>query len=148
MTTKISTGLAGYLLGTGSLRQAMASSFLRIYAGTEPEAADAALPPDAVMLVEISVDGSGTGLTMAATPQGALITKNTSEVWRGTAIETGLATYFRWVTAGDVGEASTSRVRVQGKVAVAGAELNFSSVAMTSGAIQKVDYFAVAMPSN
>lgn len=148
MTTKVSTGLAGYLLGTGSLRQAMASSFLRIYSGVEPESADAALPAGAVLLAEISVDGLGGGLNLATTPQGAVITKDTSEVWRGTALATGVASFFRWVVAGDSGEASASRVRVQGTVAVAGAELNFSSTAMTAGAIQKVDYFAVAMPSS
>jgi|SRR5690606_28433053 len=148
MTTKISTGLAGYLLGVGSLRQAMTGSFLQVYAGTPPSSADAALTPDAVMLVQISLDGTGGGLSLAATPTGALITKDPSQVWRGTAIATGLATFFRWVNAGDAGEASTSRIRLQGDVALAGAELNFSSVAMTQGAIQKVDYFAVAMPSS
>ena len=148
MTTKISTGLAGYLLGTGSLRQAMASSFLRVYSGTAPATADAAIPAGAELLVEISLDGTGGGLSLATAPQGAIITKDTAQVWRGTAGKTGVATFFRWVTTGDNGEASASRLRIQGDVAVAGAELNFSSTAMTAGAIQKVDYFAVAMPSS
>lgn len=148
MTTKVSTGLAGYLLGTGSLRQAMASSFLRVYAGPAPDSADAAIPSNATLLVEISVDGTGGGLSLATTAQGAVITKDTSQVWRGTALATGVATFFRWVTAGDADEASATRVRIQGRVDVAGAELNFSSTAMTAGAIQKVDYFAVAMPSS
>lgn len=148
MTTKISTGLAGYLLGTGSLRQAMASSFLRVYSGVAPATADEAIPAGAVLLVEISLDGTGGGLNLATTPQGAVITKDTAQVWRGTAGQTGVATFFRWVTAGDSNEASAARVRIQGDVAVAGAELNFSSTAMTAGAIQKVDYFAVAMPSS
>jgi len=148
MTTKISTGLANYLLGVGSLRQAMGSSFLRVYSGPAPEKADSALPAGAVLLAEISLDGTGGGMSLSATANGALITKDPDQVWRGTAQATGIATFFRWVTAGDVGEASTTRLRVQGDVAMAGAELNFSSVAMTQGAVQKVDYFAVAMPAS
>jgi hypothetical protein len=148
MTTKISTGLAGYMLATGSLRQAFASSFLRIYAGTEPATADAALPPGAILLAEISVDGAGTGLTLAATPAGSLITKNAAEVWRGDALATGVAAFFRWVIPADTGAISTALPRVQGLVALAGAELSFSSVNFVEGAVQKVDYFVVAMPAN
>lgn len=148
MTTRISTGLAGYLLGVGSLRQAMAGSFLRVYSGTPPGSANAALSPDSTLLVEISLDGAGGGLELSASSTGAVITKDPSQVWRGTAVATGVATFFRWVSPGDAGEASNTRPRVQGDVALAGGELNFSSVAMTQGAIQKVDYFAVAMPAN
>jgi hypothetical protein len=150
MTTKISTGLAGYMLATGSLRQAFASSFLRIYAdaGSEPATADGALPPSAILLAEISVAGEGTGLTLAAIPAGSLITKNETEVWQGTALATGVAKYFRWVTGADTGAVSTTLPRVQGSVALAGAELSFSSVNFVEGAPQKVDYFVVAMPSN
>lgn len=147
MATKISTGLAAYLLGVGSLRQAMAGSFLRIYTGTEPATADSALDGSNTLLAEFSVDGTGTGLTLESVADGALITKNTGELWKATALATGVATFFRWVAPGDSGENSTARLRVQGRVAVAGAELNFSSVNFTQGAEQKVDYFAIAMPS-
>lgn len=148
MTTKISTGLSGYMLATGSLRQAFASSFLRIYAGTEPATADGALSGNAVLLAEISVDGAGTGLNLATTSAGSLITKKETEVWQGDALVTGVAAFFRWVTAADTGAQSSVLPRVQGTVALAGSELSFSSVNFVEGAVQKVDYFVVAMPSN
>ena len=148
MTTKISTGLAGYLLAQGSLRQALANSVIRVYSSDEPILADAALPGGAQLLAEFSVDGSGQGLTLAATAQGALITKNADEAWRATAINSGVATWFRWCLPSDAGAGSTTLPRVQGRVSLAGAELNFSSVDFAQGAIQKVDYFAVAMPAN
>lgn len=148
MTTKISTGLSGYLLATGSLRQAFASSFLRVYQGTEPATADAALPGDAILLCEISVDGEGDGLNLNTTADGTYISKSPTETWRGEALATGTPTYFRWVTGPDAGGASSVLPRIQGKVGLAGVELNFSSLNFVEGAIQKVDYFVVAMPSN
>lgn len=148
MTTKISTGLSGYLLATGSLRQAFASSFIRAYQGTEPATADAALPGDAVLLGEFSVDGEGGGLNLSATADGTYISKSAEEVWRCEALATGTPTYFRWVTGPDSGGASSVLPRIQGKVGLAGVELNFSSLNFVVGAIQKVDYFVVAMPSN
>lgn len=148
MTTKISTGLAAYMLATGSLRQAFASSFLRVYQGAEPATADAALPGDAVLLCEISVDGDGSGINLSSTAGGTFITKSETETWRGEAIATGTPAYFRWVTGADAGSASALLPRIQGAVGLAGAELNFSSLNFSEGAIQKVDYFVVAMPSN
>lgn len=148
MTTKISTGLSAYLLATGSLRQAFASSFIRVYLGTEPATADAALPGDAILLGEFSVDGEGGGLNLSATADGTYIAKSPEEVWRCEALATGTPVYFRWVTGADAGSASALLPRIQGKVGLAGMELNFSSLNFVVGAIQKVDYFVVAMPSN
>lgn len=149
MTTKITPGLSGYLLAVGSLRQALANSVIRVYSGeTPPATAAAAVPGGATLLAEFTVDGDGTGLTLAPTPNGDVISKNPDEAWRATALATGVASWFRWCLPNDTGSASSSAVRVQGSVNTAGAELNFSSVNFTVGAIQKVDYFAVAMPAS
>lgn len=149
MTTKISTGLANYLLGVGSVRQALANSVLRVYSGdTQPTTSDSAVPGSAVLLAEFTVDGGGDGLTLAATANGGVISKNPDEAWRATALATGVATWFRWCLPNDTGGATTTAVRLQGTVNTAGAELNFSSVNFAAGAIQKVDYFAVAMPAS
>ena len=149
MTTKISTGLANYLLGVGSVRQALANSVLRVYSGdTPPATSDSAVPGSAVLLAEFTVDGEGGGLTLAATANGGVISKNPDEAWRATALATGVATWFRWCLPNDTGGANTTAVRLQGTVNIAGAELNFSSVNFAAGAIQKVDYFAVAMPAS
>ncbi|WP_220815692.1 hypothetical protein [Pseudomonas paralcaligenes] len=149
MTTKISTGLANYLLGVGSVRHALANSVLRVYSGdTQPTTADSAVPGGAVLLAEFTVDGEGDGLNLASTATGGVISKNPDEAWRATALANGVATWFRWCLPNDTGVASSTAVRIQGSVNTAGAELNFSSVNFTVGAIQKVDYFAVAMPAS
>jgi hypothetical protein len=146
MATKISTGLAGYLLGQGCLRQALGSSVIRVYSGVEPLQADSAI--GGTLLAEFSVDGAGGGLNLAAASVGALISKSELEAWRSAAVNTGTASWFRWCLPSDAGTYSTSALRVQGAVSMVGAELNFSSVAFVQGAIQKVDYFAIAMPAN
>jgi hypothetical protein len=146
MATKISTGLAGYLLAQGGLRQALANSVIRVYSGLEPIQADSAVA--GVLLAEFSVDGAGGGLNLETTSAGALISKSSLEAWRATAVNTGVASWFRWCLPSDAGTYSTASLRVQGAVSLVGAELNFSSVDFAQGAIQKVDYFAVAMPAN
>ncbi|SFI68902.1 hypothetical protein SAMN05216206_2751 [Pseudomonas guineae] len=148
MATKISTGLANYLLGVGSLRQAMQGAVIRVYSGQEPQAADSSLPGDAVLLAEFSVDGTGAGLSLQPTATGAVIAKNPDEAWRATAVGTGTASWFRWTQPSDAGGSGSTYLRLQGAVSVSGAELNFSSLSFAQGAIQKVDYFAVAMPAN
>lgn len=148
MTTKISTGMANYLLAVGSLKQAMANSMLRVYSGQEPAAADDGVPGSVELLAEFSVDGNGGGISLDATANGAVITKNPLEAWRATAINSGTAVWFRWSPSNDSGGASQSDLRIQGTVGVVGAELNFQSTQFVQGAIQKVDYFAVAMPAN
>lgn len=148
MATKISTGLANYLLGVGSLKQAMQGAVIRVYSGQEPQSADSGVPGDAVLLAEFSVDGTGTGLSLQPIASGAIISKNPDEAWRATAVGTGTAAWFRWALPSDAGGSGSIYVRVQGTVSVSGAELNFSSLSFAQGAIQKVDYFAVAMPAN
>lgn len=107
---------------------------LRIYAGATPADATAALG-GATLLVEISNDATGVGLTMNATvTSDGLIEKNSSEVWRGVAVATGTASFFRLVDPADTGTASTTAERLQGDTAMLGAILNLSSLAFTAGA--------------
>lgn len=149
MTTKISTGLANYLLGVGSVRHALANSVIRVYSGDTPATtADSAIPGGATLLAEFTVDGEGGGITLAPAATGGVISKNPDEAWRAEAIASGKPTWFRWCLPNDTGAASTTAVRIQGLAAKAGAELNFSHDTFTAGAIEKVDYFAVAMPSS
>ena len=145
---KRSTGLRDYMLATGSFKGAIDGKVIKIYSGVEPATADAALDVSNVLLNTITLDGLGvTGLTLAATATGGQITKNTSEVWEGTNVATGTAAFFRMQTAADDGGASTSAVRLQGNVALAGADLNFSSVAFVTGDARRINYFVVSIPA-
>jgi hypothetical protein len=145
MAMKISTALAKALLDTSSLKGALTGMRLKIYSGTEPATADAALG-SAVLLCTVTVDGVGDPLTFNASAVANVIEKNASEVWRGTNVASGVASFCRLELSSDTGNSSTTEIRLQGDVGVAGKFLNLSSVALTASAVQSVDSLSIAMP--
>lgn len=145
MALKTSTGLRTKLLDDSSLASVLHNGFIDIYAGTTPASADDAIG-GATLLCRISVNSGVTGLTFGAAANGT-ISKNGSEVWSGVNAASGTATFYRHVAPGDTGALSTTAPRIQGTVAIAGGELNLSSVALTSGATQTIDYYSVTLPT-
>lgn len=144
---KFSTGLRNHLLVNGSIRGALNAGYIRIYSGTPPPKGDDAIPAGATLLVEATVDGLGGGLTFEATTTSAgLLQKSSAEVWKGTVLASGLATWFRFVTSTDGGAASTSALRLQGTVSTAGGDMQISDPNLVSGADQKVDFFSIFQP--
>jgi hypothetical protein len=142
---KRSTGLRNYMLSTGSLKTALDGKVINIYAGAVPATADAALSPDNVLLATISVSGSGTGLTMAAAAAAGQLTKNSSEVWSGETLANGTAAFFRMQTAADDNAASTTAVRLQGTVALDGADMNFATLSLVAGNTRQINYFVISV---
>jgi len=150
MSIKLSTGLRDQLLDTGSLRDVLASGFIRIYSGTPPASADDAFNDqgDATQLCLITVNGDGTtGLTLNADAASGAITKN-ADLWSGTVSDTGVATWFRHVGAADTGAASTTEPRIQGSVGAGGADMNFSSTTLTAAATQTIDFYTITLPAS
>ena len=145
MALKVSTALRNKMLDTGALRTIMAGSFLKLYSGTVPSTADDAISGDSTLLCTISNGGSG--VTFAATAAGGVIAKNASETWTGVNGAAGVATYYRLVTASDNGlaDSSAAQARVQGTIALAGADMNFTSTSLSNGATQTIDYFVLAL---
>lgn len=143
---KLSTGLRNYMMATGAFKGAMDGSVIQIYSGSAPTSPDDAVPGTAVLLCTVSVNGDGTGLTFAQGGSAGLLVKTPAEAWQGTNLAGGTASWFRMVAPADTGAASTTAVRVQGSVAQAGADMNFTSVALAAGAVQTVDYFSVVLP--
>lgn len=144
---KISTGLRNAMLATGSFRTAVASCVLNIYAGTEPATADAALG-GATLLCTITTDGDGTtALAWEASAAAGVLTKELDDTWSGTNLETGTASFFRMQTLADPGDSSDSAVRIQGNCALAGGDLNLSSLALVEDAVLTLDYGAVSLPA-
>lgn len=142
---KLSTGLRNHLLVTGALKSALDGGLIKIYSGAEPATADAAVT--GTLLCTISNNSTGTGITFEDDPVDGVLSKKSSEVWSGVNAATGTSGYFRHVASGDDGTSSTSQKRIQGSVAVAGADLNLSAVGLTSGATQTIDYYNVALPA-
>ena len=73
--------------------------------------------------------------------------KPTGEVWSGVNVAAGPASFYRHVAPGDDGTLSTTQARVQGRIATAGADMNFTSTALVSGATQTVDFYTLALPT-
>jgi len=146
MSVKTSTGLRNGMLVTDSFKGLMDGCFLKIYAGTVPADADAAIG-GATLLCTISNNSGVTGLTFDATAIGGVVSKTPAEIWSGNNVAAGTASFYRLETPGDTGAASTTLERVQGTVGLLGADLNLSSVALASGAPQAIDYFTMALPT-
>lgn len=146
---KVSTGLRNALLDTADLRTTLAAGFINIYAGAVPATADAALGA-AVLLATISLNSTATGIDLdPGGAAGGVIAKDPGQTWSGVVVGAGTqtATFYRHVGAADTGVLSTTEPRIQGEVGTAGAELNLTSVSLTNGATQTIDFYTVALPT-
>jgi hypothetical protein len=143
---KASTGLRNKMLDTGSLKSIMNLSFIKIYAGAVPADADASIGA-ATLLCTVSVNSTGTGVTMAAAAANGILEKNAAEIWSGVNGAGGVATFYRHVAAGDTGGASTTEARIQGTVGTAGADMNLTSTTLVNGATQTLDFYRVNLPT-
>lgn len=146
MSFKISTGLRNHMLATGSVKAGMDGGVIKIYAGTEPADADAAIGA-ATLLVTISNNDTGTGITFDATPTSGVLVKSTSEVWSGTCVANGTGAFYRFVSLADDGTSSTTFKRMQGTVGVVGADLLVSSTTFVSSNLRQINSYAAGMPS-
>lgn len=145
MTSKISTGLAKAIMDTGSFKASLSGMKMKIYSGAEPVSADASLGA-AVLLCTISDGGGANALSFEAAAVGNTLAKLASQTWSGTNVASGSATFFRLELAADTGGASTTEVRLQGDVGIAGKALNLSSTALSSGAPQAIASFVASLP--
>jgi hypothetical protein len=147
MSIKLSTGLRNKMLDTNPLKAILASGFIKLYAGTPPADADAAIGGGNTLLCTISVNSGGTGLTFAASATDGTIVKNASEVWSGLNVATGTATFYRHIGASDTAALSTTEPRIQGTIGLAGTDMVLTNNVLASGATQTIDYYAVNLPA-
>jgi hypothetical protein len=141
---KFSTGLRNTMLGDSSLANAVEGYVIRIYAAaTAPASADDALGA-ATLLTTITTP---TGLSFDTPAVDGVLSKAAAEVWAGVNVATGTAKFFRMQDAADTDDASTTAIRIQGTVALAGGDINLSSLGLTSGATQTLNSFNIALPT-
>jgi len=143
---KASTGLRNHKLASGSVKSALDGGNIKIYAGGAPATADAALG-GATLLCTVTVNSTGTGINFDTAASGGVLAKAPGEVWSGVNSATGTASFYRHVAAGDDGTESFTAPRIQGNISISGADMNLSSVTLTSGATQTVDFYSVAEPT-
>jgi len=146
MAFKISTGLRDHMLATGSLKAGIDGGVIRIYSGSEPSDADAALGA-AVLLCTISDNGGGGGISMDTTPASGILSKAPAETWKGTNAATGVASFYRFSSLTDGGLLSTTEKRAQGTVGTLNADLLLADVNLTISQEQRVDFYSIGMPA-
>lgn len=145
MTVQVSTGLRTKLLDTNSLRSLLNLGKILVYSGAPPATADAA--PTGTLLLTVTNNSTGTGLTFAASASAGAITKNLGETWSGSCVSTNTAGYYRFVQASDSGALSTTDCRIQGSVGTAGADLNLTTTSLINGTTYNVDNYSVGLPT-
>ena len=146
MAIQLSSGLRDHMLVTGSFKSGLDGGVLRIYAGTVPATADAAVTGN-TLLCTISNNAAGTGINFETTVSAGVLTKAASETWRGQVVTNGTAAFFRFSAISDDGTSSTTTKRVQGTCAVVGGDLNFSNVSFVSGNYRTVESLNVTLPT-
>ena len=143
---RYSQGLRNALMAVDSLRGLLTGCEIRIYEGAPPPSPNDSVGA-AVLLCTITLDDTGGGLGFEAVATGGTLTKSASEVWRGTNVATGVATFFRIVVPqSDADGVSFTAKRIQGTVGVAGADMNLSNPSLSAGGVQTIDNFYLTMP--
>ena len=145
---KLSTGLENAVLVTGSLKASLNLCFLKVYSGTVPADADAALG-GATLLHCFSAGAGGTGGTggtFDATPVNGAIVKTASETWTGSSVASGTASFARLVLGSDDGTSSTTQVRMQLTVGTVGTDLLFGNTTFTSSGTRSLSGFTITLP--
>ena len=144
MTVKISTGLAEYLAGTGSLRAAFhGTSRISLYAGAEVANADAAASGATLLCTILS---SASPLEFEAAVTGGIVTKATAQTWSGTNAASGTATWFRVEITTDDRSTSTSALRLQGSIGTVVGDMVMTNPVLVSGNTKAIENFRMAVP--
>ena len=118
--------------------------FIDIYSGSQPASADNAY--SGTLLATIYSDGSAVGLSWDDASAGAIAKKST-ETWTGAGLADGTAGWFRIRCAGDTTGASSTKERVDGAIATSGAEMDATSTAVVTAAIQTITSLTITLPA-
>ena len=149
MAFQFSTGLKNGILGIDSLDDLLTDGYIRIYAGIVPPTADSTVGAGNTLLNTYSnagALGAGNGLIFGD-PDGGTISKDSGQIWSGEALNSGSATFFRFVPQADTGSDSVTAVRIQGTVGGAGADMFVQSTVIVEDTNYTIDYFTIAIPS-
>lgn len=153
MALRLSDEMRNHMLETGSVETALALGFLMIYSGSQPASANDGAT--GVRLATIANAGGATGLLFGPIVTVGTLPKLAAEVWNGLAIAAGTAGWFRFeeldtdkaTTEASADAGGTGDKRLDGSIAVSGADLNMSNVSVASGATQTVTDFNLVMPA-
>ena len=149
---KLSTGLRNALAGATGFGTTFNDGVIYIYSGPPPLTADAAVT--GTLLGIVTVDGGAfafgsptNGLGFDA-PSDGVVSKAAAETWRFTGLADGVAGWFRLMgNASDNLGVSTTLPRLDGTIAVSGADMNLSNINIVTGAPNTIDVFQFTVPA-
>lgn len=150
MALRLSTKLRDNLAGTTGFAATFANGIIEIYSGAQPATADAAVTGTLLGTVTLASGAftpgvSTNGLTFAAASGGAV---SKSGVWSFNGVAVGTAGWFRLKgNAADAGGVSTTLPRMDGSIAVSGADMNLSNITIAIGAPNTIDSFTWTQPA-
>lgn len=132
-----------------------ANGAIYVYEGSQPANSHAA--PTGRYLGRVTKNGEAwvpgqpdNGLNFGPAA-GRELKKSASEIWQIKGEADGIAGWFRYVgNAADDGsvDSTESKPRIDGRVAVSGAEMNLSSTEIVTGATTTIDTFTLRWPPN
>ncbi len=146
MALSLSTGFRDGILDTNHLQQLLDDGEIRIFSGAGPSSADDTETGSLLVTINL-LTGNANNCQFKLTASAGVIQKQIV-TWDGEAVATDTAGYFRYcASTADAGGSSTTEIRLQGAVATSGAELNMSSVTITTSATTTIDTFDITMPA-
>ena len=145
MALKLSTGLRNAMLDSSNLRTTINGGLIKVYDGTVPATADAALSGN-TLLCTFSLNSTGAGINFDTTATGDTLAKAPAEVWAGNPAVTGTGTFYRHVAVGDDGTLSTTQARIQGELG-AGNEMLLATNVFTVGVNRVLDAYSITFPT-
>ena len=136
----------------GSLQKLLLNGIIHIYSGSQPADANAIEIGSKLLEVTISsgafTPGSPTnGLEISGPIEGVIGIRN-GEVWSGVGLVDGTAGWFRFYSNDEDTGADASAVRMDGICGTSGAQLNMSSLLISTGATTTIDSFVITMPTS
>lgn len=146
MGFRLSTGLRNAIMGTTGFKGGLDLGRIDIFSGTIPTDADAT-EGTGVLLLSITLDGGATGLTFDA-PVAGTVKKPAAAVWKGTAVATGTASWFRLYDSNIDTGASTTALRLDGTVGTSSADLIMTNVNIVTDAVTGLDNAEFTLPAS
>lgn len=119
---------------------------INVYTGTQTISADNAATGTLLYTLTNNDDGV-TGLTWGES-SGGVVSKTSTESWKGTAVAAGVAGWFRCYEFGsDPSTLNTVDARFDGAIATSGGEINMSNTTIELGAVQTCTSFTYTQPA-
>jgi len=156
MTVRLSTALRTNLAGATGFAATFANGIIEIRTGAQPATADSAATGTLLGTVTLAsgefTPGTATnGLTFATAADGVV---SKSGVWSFNGINAPTATTAGWfrlkgnaVDAGADDSVTKASPRLDGSIAVSGADLNLSNISIINGSPVTVDSFTWTQPA-